>query len=133
MNTQLLLPLLVVLLVVPLILSGRRQKKAMAQAQELQSSLTEGDVVTTTCGLRGTVHDASYEQTVDLEIAPGVITTWLRAAVREKVTDPDTDGENASDALLAGSGDDDRSDHSTADHEPSNLEAEAKPRSGEGL
>ena len=30
----------------------------------------------TTSGLRGTVVDASYEDTIDLEIADGVVTTW---------------------------------------------------------
>jgi preprotein translocase subunit YajC len=96
MNSQLFIPLLLVLLIIPLVLSGRRQKKAVAQAQQLQSALTEGDVVTTTSGLRGTVHDASYEDTIDLEIAPGVVTTWLRAAVRDKVTDTDTDTDTES-------------------------------------
>ena len=53
--------------------------------QALQSSLEPGDIVSTTSGLRGTVVDASYEDTVDLEIADGVVTTWVRAAVREKI------------------------------------------------
>jgi preprotein translocase subunit YajC len=39
----------------------------------------------TTSGLRATVVDASYEETIDLEIADGVVTTWVRASVREKV------------------------------------------------
>ena len=53
--------------------------------QALQSSLEPGDIVSTTSGLRATVVDASYEDTVDLEIADGVVTTWVRAAVREKI------------------------------------------------
>ena len=53
--------------------------------QSLQSSLEPGDIVSTTSGLRATVVDASYEDTVDLEIADGVVTTWVRAAVREKI------------------------------------------------
>jgi preprotein translocase subunit YajC len=83
----LLFPLLILLLFIPIFLSGRKQRRQMANMQQLQSSLRPGDVVTTTSGLRGTVVDASYEDTVDLEIADGVITTWLRAAVREKVLD----------------------------------------------
>ena len=39
----------------------------------------------TTSGLRATVVDASYEETIDLEIADGVVTTWVRAAVKSKV------------------------------------------------
>ncbi|HXV91984.1 MAG TPA: preprotein translocase subunit YajC [Pseudonocardia sp.] len=83
--TSLLFPLLILLLFVPIFLSGRRQRRQMMEMQQLQSSLQEGDVVMTTSGLRGTVVDASYEETVDLEIADGVVTTWVRAAVREKV------------------------------------------------
>jgi len=79
---------LIALLFIPIILNGRRQKKAIGEMQALQASLAVGDVVTTTSGLRGTVVDVSYEETVDLEIADGVVTTWVRAAVREKI-DPD--------------------------------------------
>ncbi len=84
----LLLPLLfIAALALPLILGSRRQKRAMAEAQRLQSSLTDGDRVMTTSGLHGTVVDTANETTVDLEIAPGVRTTWLRAAIREKITE----------------------------------------------
>ncbi|MGW3992002.1 preprotein translocase subunit YajC [Amycolatopsis sp. NPDC004772] len=83
---QLLLPLLLVLvLAVPLVMSTRKQKKQQAAQQELQSSLAPGDRVMTTSGLYGTVADASGDTTIDIEIAPGVVTTWLRLAVREKV------------------------------------------------
>ncbi|WP_051341267.1 preprotein translocase subunit YajC [Pseudonocardia spinosispora] len=80
-----LFPLLIILLFIPIFLSGRKQKAAAAQMAELQKAITEGDVVMTTSGLRGTVVDASYEDTIDIEIAPGVVTTWIRQAVREKV------------------------------------------------
>lgn len=73
---------------------SRRQRKAMQQQQELQSSLTVGDRVMTTSGLYATVIDTSDDATIELEIAPGVETTWLRAAVREKVgPDVDVDDE----------------------------------------
>ena len=97
----LLFPLFILLLFVPIFLSGRKQRAQMQQMQQLQSALEVGDVVTTTSGLRGTVVDASYQDTVDLEIADGVVTTWLRAAVREKVADvTDTDDT----AAIAGTG-----------------------------
>jgi preprotein translocase subunit YajC len=86
--TTLLFPLLILVLFVPIFLSGRKQKRQMAEMQNLQSSLHPGDVVMTTSGLRGTVVDASYEETIDLEIAEGVVTTWIRAAIREKVAVP---------------------------------------------
>ncbi len=83
-----LLPLLfIAALAVPLIISTRRQKRAMVEAQQLQNSLVNGDRVVTTSGLHGTIVDSGDETTVDLEIAPGVRTTWLRAAIREKVAD----------------------------------------------
>ena len=83
-----LLPLLfIAALAVPLILNTRRQKRAMAEAQQLQSSLTNGDRVVTTSGLHGIVVDSGDETTIGLEIAPGVRTTWLRAAIREKVSE----------------------------------------------
>jgi preprotein translocase subunit YajC len=91
----LLFPLLILLLFIPIFLSGRKQRRQMQEQQQLQSSLHVGDVVTTTSGLRGTVVDAQYEDTIDLEIADGVITTWLRAAVREKVLDAGTPEEPA--------------------------------------
>jgi preprotein translocase subunit YajC len=94
--SSLMFPLLLVLLAVPLFLSARKQKRAMAEQQKLQNSLEAGDRVMTTSGLYGTVADASDDTTIDIEIADGVVTTWLRAAVREKVietaeVDEDTD------------------------------------------
>jgi preprotein translocase subunit YajC len=102
MDFSLLLPLFLLVLFIPIFLSGRKQRKQMAEMQEMQRALEDGDVVVTTSGLRGVVVDASYEDTVDLEIADGVVTTWVRAAVREKVTtdagaDAPTAGSSAGD------------------------------------
>jgi preprotein translocase subunit YajC len=85
MDLSLLFPFIILLLFIPIFLNGRRQRRQMQEMQQLQSSLTDGDVVVTTSGLRGTVVDSSYEETIDLEIAPGVVTTWVRQSVREKV------------------------------------------------
>jgi preprotein translocase subunit YajC len=103
---SLLLPLLfIVVLGLPLFLGSRRQKRAMAEAQRLQDSLTTGDRVLTTSGLQATVVACTDQETVDLEIAPGVRTTWLRAAVRDKITEDDAATEpgavETSDARLA--------------------------------
>lgn len=65
----------------------RKQKKEMAAHHELQDSLSEGDRVRTTSGLEGIVVDASDDTKIELEIADGVVTTWLRPAVREKIED----------------------------------------------
>ena len=86
MDISLLFPILILLLFIPIFLSSRKQKRAQAEMQALQSSLEPGDIVSTTSGLRGTIVDASYEDTIDLEIADGVVTTWVRAAIREKIT-----------------------------------------------
>lgn len=83
--------LLIAALALPLVLGSRRQKRAMAEAQRLQDSLTEGDRVMTTSGLHATVVNTADEATVDLEIAPGVRTTWVRAAIRERITDDAVD------------------------------------------
>jgi preprotein translocase subunit YajC len=81
----LLLPLLIVLVGGMLFFGSRRQRKAVAQQQQLQTSLSVGDRVMTTSGLFGTVAGVDSDKDIDIEIAPGVVTTWLRAAVREKV------------------------------------------------
>lgn len=84
--SSLLLPLIIVLFAVPLFMGTRKQKRAAAQQQEMQGSLSYGDRVMTTSGLYGTVVTTSTDS-IDIEIAPGVVTSWLRAAVREKVAD----------------------------------------------
>ena len=110
MDLTLIFPLLLLVLFVPPFLQARKQRKQMNEQQSLQSSLTEGDVVITIAGIRGTVVDASYEETIDLEIAEGVVTTWVRGAVRQKVADTETDAAEAS-----------------ADDEPPAVEAEPAP------
>ncbi|MFC4857415.1 preprotein translocase subunit YajC [Actinophytocola glycyrrhizae] len=81
------LPLLLMfgLLGVMMYFMTRRQRRAQQEQQALQNSLAVGDRVMTTSGLYGTVIDAEDSATITLEIAPGVETEWLRAAVREKV------------------------------------------------
>lgn len=64
---------------------SRRQRRAQEQQVALQNSLAVGDRVMTTSGLYGTVTDTSDDSTIGIEIAPGLETEWLRAAVREKV------------------------------------------------
>jgi preprotein translocase subunit YajC len=82
-----LLPMLLLfgLLGVMMYFMSRRQRRAQEQQQALQNSLGVGDRVMTTSGLYGTVTDAEDTTTITIEIAPGIETEWLRAAVREKV------------------------------------------------
>ena len=67
--------------------SARRQKKAMQATIELHDSLRIGDQVHTTSGLVATIAGIN-DDTVDLEIAPGVVTTWMKLAIRDKI-EPD--------------------------------------------
>jgi preprotein translocase subunit YajC len=88
--STLLLPLLIVLMVGMLYFGTRRQKRQQQQQQKMQNSLSYGDRVMTTSGMYGTVV-SSDDESIDLEIADGIVTTWLRAAVREKVADKVSD------------------------------------------
>lgn len=95
--STLLLPLIIVLFAVPLFMGTRKQKRNLAQQQNMQNSLSYGDRVMTTSGLYGTVVSTT-DASIDIEIAPGVVTSWLRAAVREKVADSTVEGLTADDA-----------------------------------
>ncbi|MET0456641.1 MAG: preprotein translocase subunit YajC [Mycobacterium sp.] len=68
--------------------ASRRQKKAMQATIDLQNSLTVGDRVMTTSGQYGTIA-AVENDTIDIEIAPGIVTTWTKLAVRDVVKDED--------------------------------------------
>jgi preprotein translocase subunit YajC len=74
--------LLAVLAILLFVLPARQRKRVAAQQQALQESLSVGTPVMTTSGLHGTV-TALSEATVDLEIAPGVVVTFVRQAILE--------------------------------------------------
>jgi preprotein translocase subunit YajC len=98
--------------------ASRKQRRAVQATIDLHDSLAPGDRVHTTSGLEAVV-TAITEDTVDLEIAPGVVTTWMKLAIRDKML-PDTgedfveyddDYDEGEDDALDGSDADD------ADHE----------------
>jgi len=62
--------------------SMKKQKRVAAATKQMHDSLVPGARVMTTSGLHGTV-TAVADDTIELEIAPGLRTTWVRAAVRE--------------------------------------------------
>jgi len=66
--------------------ASRRQKKAMQATIDLHESLRIGDRVHTTSGLLGTI-TAITDDNVDLQIAPGVVTTWMKLAIRDRIQD----------------------------------------------
>jgi preprotein translocase subunit YajC len=88
MNQQLALfvPLIVVMGAF-MFFASRRQKRAMQATIDLHESLRVGDHVHTTSGLQGTIKHIT-DDAVDLEIAPGVVTTWMKLAIRDRI-DPE--------------------------------------------
>jgi preprotein translocase subunit YajC len=66
--------------------ASRRQKKAMQVTINLHDSLAVGDEIMTTAGMFGTITGVS-DGKVDVEVAPGVVLTMLKLAVKEKVSD----------------------------------------------
>jgi preprotein translocase subunit YajC len=69
---------------VMMVFGSRNKKKQALKAKELQASIVPGTRVMTTSGMHATV-TAVADDTIELEIAPGIYTTWVRAAVREIV------------------------------------------------
>ena len=98
MDLVIFLPLLIIMGLF-MFFASRRQKKAMQATIDLHESLQVGDRIHTTSGLEGTITGIS-DDSVDLEIAPGVVTTWMKLAVRDKIgpdIDEDEDFEDIDD------------------------------------
>lgn len=87
------LPLLIVMGAF-MFFASRRQKRAMQATIDLQESLQVGDRVHTTSGMEATITGIT-DDTVDLEISPGVVTTWMKLAVRDKIEPEDFPAETA--------------------------------------
>ncbi|MDD7814167.1 preprotein translocase subunit YajC [Mycobacterium sp. CSUR Q5927] len=64
--------------------ASRRQKRAMQATIDLHESLRVGDRVHTTSGMEASITGIT-DDTVDLEISPGVVTTWMKLAIRDKI------------------------------------------------
>jgi preprotein translocase subunit YajC len=88
--------------------ASRRQRTAVQATIDLHDSLKPGDRVHTTSGMQATVA-AITDDTVDLEIAPGVVTTWMKLAIRDKIVpedlDEDLDQDLDQDGALEDAGD----------------------------
>lgn len=84
---QMMLPILMFAALGAMMYFGmRKQKRQAAQTRNMQERLIPGTRVMTTSGLHGEV-TAVADDTIELEIAPGVRTTWVRAAVRDVVVE----------------------------------------------
>src|SRR5258705_12768080 len=68
-----------------LVLPMRQRNRALQRAQQLQASLVPGTEIMTTSGLYGTIASIG-DDSVDLQIAPGVTVRWAKAAVAEVKT-----------------------------------------------
>ncbi|HYO02144.1 MAG TPA: preprotein translocase subunit YajC [Mycobacterium sp.] len=97
MDLAIFVPLLVIMGAF-MFFASRRQKKAMQATINLHDSLAVGDEIMTTAGLFGTITDVS-DSKVDVELAPGVVVTMLKLAVKEKtmVDDDDFDDDEYED------------------------------------
>lgn len=73
--------------------ASRRQRRAMQATIDLHESLRIGDRVHTTSGMEATIAGIT-DDTVDLEIAPGVVTTWMKLAIRDRIEPDDDDDES---------------------------------------
>jgi preprotein translocase subunit YajC len=74
--------LLIVAFIVLVLLPTRARNRQVRQMQAMQANLTVGSEVMTSSGMYGRVV-ALWADEVDLEVAPGVVTTWARMAIRE--------------------------------------------------
>ncbi|MBI3688970.1 MAG: preprotein translocase subunit YajC [Actinobacteria bacterium] len=83
--------LIAIAFVVLIVLPMRSRNRELQRVQEMQRSLQVGARVMTSSGMYGRIVGLG-EDTVDLEIAPRVTTTWSRMAVREAPDSPGTAG-----------------------------------------
>ncbi|MFI6902248.1 preprotein translocase subunit YajC [Nonomuraea sp. NPDC050394] len=84
---------LVLLVVVFYFLLIRPQRKRQQEAVKMQNSLTPGTRVMTTTGLFATVVTVDNEDVI-LEVAPGIETRWVKAAIGRVVTPGDAPVED---------------------------------------
>ena len=78
--------IMLLILMVPMFLAVRRQKKEMGKVAGMLATLMVGDRVMTSSGLYGTIV-AIDDETVDLEVAEDIVTTWKKGAVVERFED----------------------------------------------
>lgn len=98
MEIILIVLLVLVFLGLPM-LQMKKQSRQIGEIRTFQSSLTPGMVVQLTSGLHGRIASVG-EGTVDLEVSPGVVTTWDRGAVL-KLVDTVEPGTAEADHLTA--------------------------------
>lgn len=88
MEIFLLILIVVVFLGLP-VMSMRKQSKQINEIKSFQSQLEPGMIVQMTSGIHARIAEVGTT-TVDVELAPGVTTTWDRSAVMKLVDTPDS-------------------------------------------
>jgi preprotein translocase subunit YajC len=81
------LPIILIIGVFYLLVMRPQQKKRRA-LQEKLSTVQPGDKIMTTAGVFGTVASVGDDK-FDLEVAPGVRITMIKAAISQIVTEPE--------------------------------------------
>jgi preprotein translocase subunit YajC len=82
--------LAVIVVIFGVMISAQRRRQRAAQS--VQHQITPGSRIMTTAGLFATVVSVSDTE-VELEVAPGVVSTYARAAIARVVT-PGADGDH---------------------------------------
>ncbi|MFA5882222.1 MAG: preprotein translocase subunit YajC [Acidimicrobiia bacterium] len=100
---------LVLLVAAFYLLIVRPQRRQQMVRRQLLATVGVGDEVITNGGIFGTVVSLD-DETLDLEIAAGVVIKVARAAIAQKLTEPeyDEDDEDEDDTGSDDDGDDDR-------------------------
>jgi preprotein translocase subunit YajC len=75
--------LIIALFVVMILMSSRNRRRAASQNASRSERLTVGTRVMTTSGLYGTITRRNTDETVQLQIAPGIEVKWSLAALRD--------------------------------------------------
>lgn len=88
------LPLLIIGLafVLLIVLPARARSRMQQQNRQMQASLTVGTEIITTAGLYGRI-TALTDDAVELEVSPGVVVRFARAAVGSVTSPADQVGE----------------------------------------
>jgi len=78
--------LILLLFLLPILLIYSQRRRFKAQQTNLQGALSEGDEIMTRGGMFGTVRDVR-DDSIDVEISPGVVVRFHRQAVAQILVD----------------------------------------------
>lgn len=111
------LPLLIigVAFVLLIVLPARARSRVQQQTRQMQASLATGTEVMMTCGMYGRITSLA-DDTLDLEVSPGVVVRFARAAVSTVTRPEEATGDAQPDAAgVERSGSESPSDHGYAE------------------